>query len=976
MLRPLPTLNTPAWSGALIALFGALILLQWWMQLPSIASNPYFGQLRLHAGLMLMAGGLALAARSAQHAGRRPASRLADACALLMIIYPALVQSQTLFGINLGLDFVRVPLAPTRDNPYPGRMAPNGAVAFMSAGLSLWLLRKPAAASRWPLKTAIGLLTLVGFSALTGYLLGLEQLYRVVSYNVMLLPTAVGVCLLAAGLWRLQSSLMAPDMRDPVRLERHMALRALATLAVVALASGGAAFAVMRANFVDSVIANARTSAHTSALALENTLQTNLASLRAIASRPDVVQSLATLQDDPDQVAVLTLVSRLTQGFIGSGIDGVRFLSPDRRLLAQAGELPAQASAVVNQLQAAGLKAELRWQGSYVLHAETPVEDANRRLIGFVVTEQRLWLFDQVLSALIQVGDSADALVCSRTVGVAVCAPSRLYDKPYTVPMFDAQGRAAFPMSRALLGETGAMAVKDLRGIAVVAGYAPVGELGIGLVVKNDVSALYAPLKERLHLVVLLVIALVGAGAWILRAHVRPLMQAVLVEQQRTRTILDTSSDAFIALGVDGRITDWNAEATRLFGWREDEAVGRPLAELIVPPAYRDAHSSGFARFVQTGSGPVINRRTEITGCDRDGREIPIELSISAVSTPDGYVANAFVRDIRARREAQQRLEASERRLHDVLNNIPAMVGHFDAQERCLFANDMALKAHGLTLDQAVGQPLRLGISAEAYELHKPHIGQVLRGHRARFEGFDVRNGTGTHYQANLTPEFEADGTVSGFYLMNFDVSELKQAKVALEQNLAALRMAERRMAELALSDPLTGLANRRRFNERLAEALARARRQGTGLGLLFLDIDRFKPINDTFGHAAGDAVLIAFGARLQAAVRVTDFVARLAGDEFVVILEGVPSDAECERVAAKIEAATRQPITTGAAGAEALTISASIGIAYLPGGHRGDPASLLALADRALYETKARGRDGHTCLVAEGAVEADLAHV
>jgi diguanylate cyclase (GGDEF)-like protein/PAS domain S-box-containing protein len=590
-------------------------------------------------------------------------------------------------------------------------------------------------------------------------------------------------------------------------------------------------------------------------------------------------------------------------------------------------------------------------------------------------TRKRRWKTPAAASSasLTQVGDSADALVCSRAIQVAVCAPSRLYAKPYTLPMFDAQGRAAYPMSRALLGETGAVTAKDLRGIPVVAGYAPVGELGIGLVVKNDVSALYAPLKERLHLVVVLVMVLVGAGALILRAHVRPLMQAVLVEQQRTRTILDTSSDAFIALGVDGRITDWNAEATRLFGWREDEAVGRPLAELIVPQAYREAHSAGFARFVQTGCGPVINRRTEITGCDRDGHEIPIELSISAVSTPKGYVANAFVRDIRARREAQQRLEASERRLHDVLNNIPAMVGHFDAQERCLFANDMALKVHGLTLDQAVGQPLVAGISAEAYALHKPHIRQALSGHRARFEGFEARNGIGTHYQADLTPEFDEDGAVCGFYLMTFDVSELKQAKVALEQNVAALRMAERRMAELALSDPLTGLANRRRFNERLAESLARARRHRAGLGLLFLDIDRFKPINDTFGHATGDAVLTAFGARLQAAVRATDFVARLAGDEFVVILEGVSTSDECERVAVKIEAVTRQPLVVDNAG-EPLAISASIGIAYLPAGHHGEPASLLAVADRALYETKARGRDGHTCLTADEADLADLA--
>lgn len=968
MLRPLPILNAPARSGVLIALFGVLIGAQWWLQLPWIAANPYFGPLRLHAGLMLLAGGLALAARSAQHARKRPGSLLADACAVLMIAYPVLVQSQTLLGIQLGLDFVRVPVAPTAETPHPGRMAPNAAVAFICAGLALWLLRRPHAAARWPLKMVLGALTLVGFSALTGYLLGLEQLYRVMSYNVMLLPPAMGVCLLSVALWWLQNELVAPDLSDPVRVERHMAWRTVATLTVVALAAGGAAFAVMRANFADSLITSARTSTHTSAIALENTLQTSLWFPSTIASRPAVVQALATLQEDPSHDAARVQAQRLAHSFVGSGVDGVRLLSPAGSVLAQAGEMPAQGSLVVNPLQAPNLKAELRWQGGYVLHAEVAVEDASRRVVGRVVTEQRLRLFDQVLSAMTQSGDTAEALVCGRDFKLEVCAPTRFNTRPHTQPMFDAGGKPASPMSRALLGESGAMTVKDQRGNPVVAGYAPVGESGLGLVVQSDVSTLYAPLKERLHLVALLVVALVAVGAWMLRSRVRPLMQAVLLEQQRTRNILDTSSDAFIALDIQGRITDWNAEAARLFGWREDEAVGRPLAELIVPPAYRGAHNAGFARVMHAGSGPVVNRRSEITAWHREGYAIPIELSISAVSTPEGYVANAFVRDIRARREAQQRLEDSERRLHEVLNNIPAMVAHFDANERCLFANDLALRLHGVTLEKAMGQKLSAGVSAEAYALHKPHIGEVLQGRRVRFEGAEVRHGTASHYQANLVPEHGPDGAVCGFYLMNFDVTELKQAKAALEQNVAALHLAERRMADLALSDPLTGLANRRRFDERLVESLARARRQRNGMGLMFLDIDRFKSINDTHGHATGDAVLIAFGVRLQAAVRATDFVARLAGDEFVVILEGVHTAAECEQVAVKIEAAVRRPMGVDAAGGQALAVSTSIGIAYLPAGHPGEPAALLALADRALYETKARGRDDHTCLDASEA--------
>lgn len=958
MLRPLPTLNATFWSGGLIAALGGLIMVQWWVRWPLLAASPLIGELRAHAGPMLLAAGIGLVARAWQHAHHRPRSRLADAAALVLIAYPLLTQVQSVFGISLGLDFVRGPVLPTPANPLPGRMAPNTALAFAGAGVALWLLRRAAAARQGLVKAVLAVPTALAFSALVGYLLGLEQLYRIASFNVMLLTTTLGLCLLSLSLWGLRAGLAAPGLREPQRLERHIAWRTFATLAVVALATGGAAFVVMRDNFAASLQADARTSAVTSALALENTLQTSFWFPRTLARRPALLQAIAASQAAPEAAQTQALLHQFTRGVLAAGLDGIRVHGPDGRMLAQAGDAPADAPAVAHRLVASGLVAELRWQGSHVLQAEVPVLDEHGRQVGHIVTQQRLWLFDQLLAALGEAGDTADAQVCSRRVTQIVCAPSRLQAMPGVQPMFDANGRPASAMGQALMGESGARVALDARGVRVVAGYAPLGELGLGLVVQGDASTLYAPLKQSLHLVGLVVAVLVGVGAWSLRLRVRPLLQAVVQEQRRTRTILETSSDAFIALGVDGRVTDWNQEAERLFGWSEREALGRPLGELIVPPAHRAAHDEGMARFVATGQGPVVNRRTEITGQHRDGHEIPIELSISAVATPEGYVANAFVRDIRARREAQQRLQDSERRLHDVLNNIPAMVGHFDAQQRCLFANDLALKSHGLTLELAVGRHLREGISPEAYALHEPHIAQVMANRPARFEGQELRRGVLMHYQTDLVPEIGADGQVRGFYVVASDVTEQKRAKTALEHHVAALKQAEARMAELALSDALTGLANRRRFDERLPEALARAARERRGLALMFIDVDHFKRINDGHGHAAGDAVLVEFGARLKAALRGTDFVARLAGDEFVVVLEGLRAADEAEQVADKLAEAMRRPMD---AGGTALAVTTSIGIAYLPGGARCAPAALLALADQALYATKAAGRDGHS---------------
>lgn len=143
-------------------------------------------------------------------------------------------------------------------------------------------------------------------------------------------------------------------------------------------------------------------------------------------------------------------------------------------------------------------------------------------------------------------------------------------------------------------------------------------------------------------------------------------------------------------------------------------------------------------------------------------------------------------------------------------------------------------------------------------------------------------------------------------------------------------------------------------FNERLTDALARSHRSGKPLALLFLDVDKFKLINDTLGHAAGDEVLRLFGQRLQSCVRETDTVARLAGDEFVVILEQLHTPAEPQFIARKIIATINRSFELQ----EGLwDVSTSIGIAFHAEGS-AQPAALLAAADRALYEAKAGGRN------------------
>jgi diguanylate cyclase (GGDEF)-like protein len=167
---------------------------------------------------------------------------------------------------------------------------------------------------------------------------------------------------------------------------------------------------------------------------------------------------------------------------------------------------------------------------------------------------------------------------------------------------------------------------------------------------------------------------------------------------------------------------------------------------------------------------------------------------------------------------------------------------------------------------------------------------------------------------------------------------------------------AEQDLQRLATTDALTGIHNRRMFDEYFPLALARARRAGQQVGMAFLDIDHFKSINDAHGHGAGDAVLVEFARRLTETVRCTDTVARLAGDEFVIIFEQLPTDAEMNLLGSKIIEAMRPPFV---AGGQQLKVTTSVGIA-LTVGQPVEPDAVMRAADQALYGVKAAGRNGY----------------
>ncbi len=220
-------------------------------------------------------------------------------------------------------------------------------------------------------------------------------------------------------------------------------------------------------------------------------------------------------------------------------------------------------------------------------------------------------------------------------------------------------------------------------------------------------------------------------------------------------------------------------------------------------------------------------------------------------------------------------------------------------------------------------------------------LARALGGEVVRGAELVVRDDLGAEriLVANAQPLFDERGAKLGAVLVLLDVSERRQT--------------EARLAELALRDPLTGVANRLLLADRLRLGLDRMRRTGGGVALLLLDLDDFKSINDRYGHDVGDEVLTATARRLQEILRPEDTVARIGGDEFVVVCEVAGDRSEVEAITGRIDQVLAKPYRIGG---HLLTAEASVG-AELATRVDDDPAALLARADAEMYRTKARRR-------------------
>jgi diguanylate cyclase (GGDEF)-like protein/PAS domain S-box-containing protein len=301
-------------------------------------------------------------------------------------------------------------------------------------------------------------------------------------------------------------------------------------------------------------------------------------------------------------------------------------------------------------------------------------------------------------------------------------------------------------------------------------------------------------------------------------------------------------------------------------------------------------------------------------------------------------------------------LRESEERLRLVANNVPALISYLDREQRFRFSNRTYDDWFGISQERMLARTVAEIFGDENYARMKPHFERVLAGEEVEFEFTTAEGGRQRALQVACVPHLAPDGAVVGFYMLGNDVTALKRAQEDLRFAAIQLQHDARRLEFLAHHDTLTGLPNRAMFQERAREAVAHARRHDKTAAVLFIDLDNFKQVNDGLGHDVGDGLLKVIASRLRACVRGDDFIARIGGDEFCVLLQDIAEPREAAAVAQKLIHELGKACRVGE---HQVSSGGSIGIACVPqDGH--DVATLLRLADAAMYRAKDAGRNGY----------------
>lgn len=446
-------------------------------------------------------------------------------------------------------------------------------------------------------------------------------------------------------------------------------------------------------------------------------------------------------------------------------------------------------------------------------------------------------------------------------------------------------------------------------------------------------------------------------GGWFrIRAYPSPAGLAVYVQDINARRVahdrmvfqarlLDAVEQAVIVTDDRTIVLYWNQYAETLYGWSAEEATGRPLGDLIVP-----AHTKAAADAIREQQ----EQRKPWSGAfelvDKSGVIVPVHVTSSPVFDDDGRCIGSIgiSSDIRVQKQAEAALRESEARYRRLVEHLPAVT------------YTETIRDGSPTFYMSPQIEVLTGYTQEAWGTGADHwLANIHPDDRAHVLAEITRTGaTGDPFRVEYRFTCK-DGRIIWIRneaTMTHDEPDQVRTWQGIMVDITERKQLEAQLQHAAFHDALTALPNRALFLERTQHALAGTERRAGKIGVLFLDLDNFKSINDTFGHSSGDELLVGVANLLRMQLRKGETLARFGGDEFAILLEDIDAIDDGVRVAQRLLVALQEPIMLG--GRE-IVLEASIGIVISSKRH-STPADLLRDADTALYRAKAAGTHGY----------------
>lgn len=610
--------------------------------------------------------------------------------------------------------------------------------------------------------------------------------------------------------------------------QKRISLVVSSILITVTVLAGAMVFYVMQRHAEDLL----RTSHQ---LALQNRVELAHAEIQgafdrmsAVANRPFMIEQLQRLNERSGDSAAMDGMNRFVlPAILQSGASAVTIFGVDGRQLVHAGAFARQPELTV-ALNLAG-RPRLLWENGLRLRASADILKSGR-VIGRVVAETPLPAITAMFKSARSLGNTGEQALCASFGTFMRCFPTTLNPHAMTLPKRSSKG-VPLPMTHALEGGTGFVTARDYRHRRVVAVYSPVGDLGLGMVLKADSAELYAPIWKQLRYVLPLMALMIVVALLLLRWQLTPLVTRLVRSEHQSRkafvqlqdserhvqAVLDNVDEGIITISDIGNVELFNPGAERMFGYRSTDVIGRNIS-MLMPEPNRSGHDGYLRDYLRTGEARMIGIEREVDALRSSGEIFPIDLRVS-----------------------------------------------------------------------------------EFY----------------------------------LTGRRQFIGTIR----------EATQRKAA-----------EAKLLHVANHDGLTGLPNRNLIQDRIQQSIARAHRTGTKFAVMFLDLDKFKTINDSLGHNTGDLLLQMVAGRIGSCLREEDSVGRQGGDEFIILLASLGAAEDSALVAKKILEVMSAPFVING---QDLRSSVSVGIAVYP--QDGEEVeTLLKNSDTAMYHAKEAGRSNY----------------